>query len=165
MEERETSLKDEIKSLNESINRLAADSSKKLKKTKVRKLSRGDVKKGYVHYFYMKENNDFDAVKVPIEDGVIIHEGIPRAASNEFIFSFRGQPAILQYHDSLFPILPNATASREELQEMKVTGLRAILSKVKEGQLKPKKKISGAMIFGIVIAILVVGYLLLGGAS
>ena len=161
MEEEKSSLRDEMKQLNENLNQLVAE--KKVKKVKGKKLSKGQLKKGYVRYIYIDENRAIKAVKLPIDEGVAIHDGVPRVATTDYMLSWDGQPTIIQPSWALQPFDPVEHREETTKANMNSAGVRLVLKAIEEGKISQKRKLSGGMIFAIVIAIIVVGYLVLRG--
>jgi hypothetical protein len=163
MEGENTSLKDEIKKLNDNFTQLVSE--KKIKKIKGKKLSRGQLKKNYVRYLYIDENRNMKAMKVPIDEGIVSTDGVPRIATTDYMLTWDGQPTIIQPSWSLKPFDPVVSREETTKDKMNSAGIKLILKRIEEGTVNTKKKLSGAVIFGIVIAIIVVGYILLRGGG
>lgn len=162
MEEEKSNLKEQVAQLNENFNRLLA--SGKVKGVKMPKTpSKGQVKKGYIYVIYINENGDIKPMKTMIEEGTTAIEGIPRIATPEFMLTYRGKPAIIQPANTTEPFSMNKNYSEAVRNEMTAHGHKLLLNRIERGELKNKKRISGAMAFGIVIVLIVVGYLLMRG--
>lgn len=156
-----TSLKEEIQRLNQNFAEFTQQ--KKIKKVKGKKLSKSQVKKGWVRYMYIDENKGISAHKYQIDDGTVIHGGVPRVATADYIMTWDGQPTIIQPGWSLTPYDPVKERGETEKEKLASAGMRLLLAKIEQGNIKQKKKLSGAMIFGIIIALIVIGYLLIKG--
>ena len=154
-----TSLKEEVKGLNDKFDQLLA--SGKVKGIKAKKLGKAEKKKNFIRYIFINENRDIKAVKVPVDEGVVWHGGVPRIGTTDYMLSWEGDPTIIQPGWSTVPFSPVQNYEEAVQAKMTAAGYRLLLKAIKEGEVKPKKKMSGALIFGIVIAIIVIGYLLL----
>lgn len=156
----ETTLKDEVKQLNDNFKALL--SSGKVKGIKLPKTpSASQVKKGYAYILYINENRAIEPMKVQIQEGTTDIEGIPRIATTDFNLTYKGKPALIQPSWSVKPFSPIENYQETVKEQMTSAGYKLLLNRIEQGEIKPKKKISGALIFGLVIAAIVVGYLLL----
>lgn len=154
-------LKEEIQKLNQNFEEIAANS--KVKKVKGKKLGKQKIKKGWVRYLYIGENGAMTATKYQINQGTIMHDGIPRSATSEDVILWDKEPTIIQPWWSITPLnLKKEMDESARLNSMTI-GSKLILSLIEQGNIKQKKKISGAAIFGIVIAVIIIGYLLMKG--
>lgn len=160
MEETKT-IKDEVKETNDLLKKLLE--SGKIKGFKLPKSpSKSQVKKGYVHYLFIR-NKEIIPMKLPVEDDSVVVEGLPRIATTNFMYTYKGKPALIQHDFSVEPVSPQKEYEEAIRNKMTTTGHRVLLAKYEAGQIKPKKKISGALIFGIIIALIIAGYLLIRG--
>ena len=153
------SLKDIIKKNNELLNRLLITEG--VKDLKLKKLGKGAKKKGYVNYLYIHENGEIEPLKVPIQEMTSLIEESPRLARPEEILSYQGNPTIIQPSWSSEPFSMVNNYEQTIKDKMLSAGYRLLALRAEQGNIKPKKKISGTMIFFIIVAILVVGYLVL----
>lgn len=158
MTEDNTNLKDEVKNLNQKLDQLIQ--SGKVKGVKVKKLGKSEKKKGYIRYIYINENREIKAVKVPVDEGIAWFEGVPRIATTDYMMNMDGDPTIIQPSWSVEPFSPVANYEQAVRDKMTAAGYRLLLKAIKEGEVKPKKKISGLIILGIIAAVLVGGYIL-----
>lgn len=158
IEEKE-SLKDIMKKNNELLNRLLTTDG--VKELKLKKLGKGQRKKGYVSYLFIHENGEIEPLKVPISEMTSLIEESPRLARPEEILSYKGSPTIIQpaWSSKPFSLVENYQETVKE--KMLSAGYRLLALRAEQGNIKPKKQISGTMIFFIIVAILVVAYLLL----
>ena len=147
-----------LKKLNEHFENMVK--SPEVKTIKPKKLgSKG--KKGYVNYIYIRENGVMDMVKVPIEEGTTSYDGSPRLATPEHVLNWKNVPTIIQPSWSCKPFSPAVNMEETAKEKMLSVGYRLLTNRQELGEIKPKKKVSGLVIFFIVIAIIVIGYLLL----
>jgi len=159
MEETRT-LKDELKDLNSHI-KLLIDSGKFKEIKGKKKLSKRDIKKGFIRYIYINENNSIKVLKVPIEESTTLFEKVPRIATPDYMLSWDGQPTIIQPSWSVKPFSPVDNWEDTVKERMTSAGHRLLLNKIEQGGIIQKKKMSGAVIFGIIIVLIIAGYLLL----
>lgn len=159
MTEESINLKEEIKRLNENFNNLL--DSGRVKGFKPRKrLTRGNIKKNYTLVITIGENREIKFIKLPIDEGTIIHEKIPRIATTDYLLSYKGKPAVILPEWSTEPYSPTKEYDKDARDKLLAVGYRLLLNKMEQGKLKAKKQLSGAVIFAIIIALIVGGYLL-----
>ena len=157
--EEDKSLKDEIRQINENFNKLLE--SGKVKGIKASKLGRSQKKKGYVNYIYIRENGTMETTKVPISEGTTFFEKTPRLATPEYVLNWKGQPTIIQPSWSSKPFSPVENFDKAEKEKMLSVGWRLLANRAELGEIKPKGKMSGMLIFIIIAVIGVIAYLLL----
>lgn len=155
----EKTTKEEVRELNRKFDTLI--NSGAVKGIKPKKLGRSARKKGYVNYIYVRENGEIDTFKKPIEEGTSIIDEIPRLATPEHVLNWKGHPTIIQPSWSSKPFSPVENMEKTAKENMLAMGWRLLANRAELGNVKPKKKMSGTMIFFIIIALLVVGYLVL----
>jgi len=158
----ETNLKNEIKKLNDNFNMLLESGKVKGFKPN-KKLSKSDVKRNYTLAIVVGENREIKFMKVPISEGTTTIEGVPRLATTDYMLSYQGKPAMIIPEWSVQPFSPIQNYEEAVKNQMLSAGYKLLLNRIEQGEIKPKKKLSGALIFGIIIAIIVVGYLVLKG--
>jgi len=158
--EEEGTLKDEIKKLNENISKLA--DSKKVKDLKLKGTpSKAKVKKGYIYVIYIRENGEIDPKAVEVEEGTTMIDGIPRIAAAPYRLNYKGKPAIILPAWSVEPFNPLINYDETIRNQMTSQGFKLLLNRIELGAIKAKGKMSGFVIFIIVIALIIGGYLLL----
>lgn len=158
--EEETNLKNEIKKLNENFQKLIE--SGKIKGVKAKKLGKIEQKKGYVRYIFIGENKQIKVMKIPIEEGTTMVEGIPRIATADYMLNWDGQPTIIQPAWSVEPFSPVKNYEESVQKQMTAQGHKLLLNRIELGGIKAKKKISGAVIFFIIVILAIAAYMLLG---
>lgn len=161
--EDDTTLRQELQDLNKNLKQfLDSGKAKKIKTPK--KPSKSQVKRGYVYVYYINDNKEIEPMKVPVEEATTLIEKSPRLVSPEYMFSYKGAPAMILPSYSAEPI-KNTWPTQKEVSErgLSSAGYRLLANRVELGQLKAKKKISGGMIFAIIIVVLIAGYFLLQG--
>jgi hypothetical protein len=160
MEEENTNLKDQVKRLNDGIEKLLE--SKKAKKVRLpKRLSRNQAKSNWVYIIYINENLELNPMKHKIEEGTTIVEGIPRLATADFKLTYKGKPAMILPAWSVKPFSPVENYEGTVKEQMASAGYKLLLNRIEQGGMKTKKRISGTVIFFLVIGLIVVGYLLL----
>lgn len=157
--EEEKSLKDEIRAINENFSKLL--NSGKVKGIKAQKIGKSQRKKGYINYIYIRENGSMETTKVPIQEGTTFFDDTPRLATPEYVLNWKGQPTIIQPSWSSKPFSPVENFDKAEKEKMLSVGWRLLANRAELGEIKPKGKMSGWLIFVILGVIGVVAYLLL----
>lgn len=162
MTDENNSIRDELKKLNENINNLA--NSGKTKEIKINKMpSKSKVKKGWVGILYVQNNGTIRPMKAPVEDSTTMIEGVPRLATPHYMLNYKGIPTIIQPEWSVEPFNPHQNQDEASRDKMLAAGYRLLANRIETGAIKSKKSISGLMIAGIVIAIVVAAYFLFKG--
>jgi hypothetical protein len=160
--EENTTLKDEVRKLNENFSKLME--SEKVKGVKLRKSpSKSKVKNNYIYVLYIQDNGEIKPMSVQVEEGTTAIDGIPRLATSEYRLTYKGKPAIIQPSWSVKPFSPVDHYEETVKEQMASQGYRLLLNRLEQGKLKAKKKLSGAAIFFIIIALIVIGYLAMQG--
>lgn len=159
MDEENTNLKDEVKKLNQNFERLLE--SGKVKGVKTKKLGRSEKKKGYVRYIFINENREITVKKVPIDEGTTLYEGIPRIATTDYMLNWDGQPTIIQPSWSVRPFSAVENYEQAVKDGLTSAGYKLLMNRIEMGKITTKKKISGIVIFLVIVAMIVAGYLLL----
>lgn len=157
-------ISEELEKLNERLDNLEEKKKKKPKEFKLprsAKISNKQVKDNYVTVLYINDNKEWAFRKVRIDEGTGMIEGCPRVLTSEYMMTYKGKPSVIVPSWNSEPFSP--ASNYEEAVRLKMTsaGRRLLLNRLEMGQLKLKKKISGALIFFGVIALIVIGYLLL----
>jgi len=157
-EENKESLKDIMKKNNELLNRLLTTDG--VKNLKLKKLGKGQRKKGYINYLFIRTNGEIEPLKVPATEMTTLIEESPRLARPEEILSYKGTPTIIQPEWSSKPFSMVDNYEDTVRDKMLSAGYRLLALRSEQGNIKSKAKMSGGMIFGIIVALIVVGYLI-----
>lgn len=165
-EEKDSSIREELKKMNDNFEKIITlAESKKIKGLKIvkpKKMGRSTRKKGFVNYVYIRENGTMDTIKVPpIQEGTTVAEEVPRLATPEYVLNWKGVPTVIQPSWSTRPFSPIQSFADDAKANMLAAGWRLLTNRAESGDIKPKKKISGIVIFLIIAAVLVAGYFLL----
>ncbi len=155
MEEKETTLKDEIRMMREGINKVIEKEEKKKKPFTIpwsKKVSTPQSKKNYVTILYVKENGDCHFIKEPINQQTVMVDGIPRIATSDVVLRYKKNPLIIQPAWSVKPFSPADNYVDTERDKMNVKGYKLLLNIMKQDVLKKKPNISWWLI-GIVVLI------------
>ena len=138
---------------------------KKFKMPGVVKLPKSKIKKNWVTAIMINENRTMDAIRVPVEDGTIKIDGIPRIATTDHIISWRGKPVVILPSWSIKPFSPEENYEKSVREQMTTTGRKLVIAKMKRDTIDPKKGSFG-MIGWIIVLLVVAGvgyYLFKGG--
>lgn len=158
--EEESSLKDEIRRLNENFESVKKEGKvKKMKPNK--KLNNSDLKKNNVLGVIVGENKELRFEKLTIQDSTVTVNKVPRIATAEYLATYRGKPAIIIPEWSAEPISFQKQYEQAARDKMLAVGYRLLMNRIELGAIKAKKAIKGWVIFAGIIALIVVGYLLL----
>lgn len=154
--EEDTTVRDELKKMNENMKQLI-DTGKPLKLKKLGKMAK---KKGFVQYLYIHENGEIEATKVPISEGTTAYEDAPRLATPDYLLSYKGTPTIIQPAWSSKPFSKVENFEETVKEKMLSAGWRLLALRAEAGDVKTKKKMGMGVIIGILLALVVVGYLI-----
>ena len=166
MEEKETTLKDEIKKLNENFTDLVAQ--KKAKNWRMPfsgRVSKKKTKEGYASICYIQDNKDAKFMKMPITDGAIMIDNVPHLATPEFALTYKGKPFMIVPSWNTKPFSPER--DYEDAMRAKTTsyGYRLLLNTMKGELIKAKAQISAGVIIAILAVLGIGGYFLTRGGG
>lgn len=130
---------------------------KKVKEQKIpwrARLGRRRIRQGWASVLYIKNNKSVDFLKAPIEDNTIKIGDLTHEATPDDILIYKGKPMLIIPEWREKPIRPwRAKEDYEEADEQDglTTTQRHIISKLEQGTLSAKKKISttGWVMLGI----------------
>lgn len=144
-----------------------ASEEKKPKKFKLpfsARISNARASKGYTTVQVIRNNGDMQITRMPIEDGTIIVDGIPRISTVDYKLNYKGKPWVIIPEWSLKPFSAAENYEQSVKDRMNVAGRKVILSKLEKEIIKPKKGLGG---FGgwilLIVVVAVGGYLLFKG--
>ena len=160
MEEKTTSIRDELKELKEIIN----DSSTKKKSKSPRpfrlpfkaKVGNSKLKNGYVTVAVINDNMAVDFRREPIKDGTIKIEDTFHAVEEFDIFNYKGKPFIFQAKSKLNPYNPLRG-------DNETYGQPYVMARMEGDKITAKKKIGLGISIGVLIIVGVVVYALFTG--
>ena len=156
----DSTLKDEIKKLNDRLGEIeVSDKGKPFKPKK--KITKSDAKKNVVMAVIVGENKEFKFEKLAIEDGTVTYNKIPRLATAEYLGTYQGKPAMILPEGSTRPISFHQVYEEDAKDKMLAAGYRLLINRIELGAIKAKKKIQGWLIFVGILVVIVLGYLLL----
>jgi hypothetical protein len=130
------------------------------------RLNKKLLKKNYTTVLIINENRNVDAVKLPIEDGCIMVDDVPRMATEDYTLIFNGKPMIVLPSWSLKPFSPEENYEETVKENLTIAGRKLILAKMKLEAVNPKKKGGGGMIGWIILGLAILGiayYFIKGG--
>lgn len=160
----ETSLKEEIKRLREATEEvLEVSKKKKEKKFKIPSKARvntSKARKNFVTVMKVNENGHVDFSRHQITEGSLIIDGIPKISTTDYMLYYKKNPLIILPSWSLKPFSPVEHYEDIEKQRMNAAGMKLILNKIEQGEIKQKGQISGKIIFGAIIVLIIVVYFL-----
>lgn len=165
MEEENTSIKDEIKKLNENFNVLLESGRVKGFKLPYKaRLGRKKVKNDYTTICYINNNREVTFIKAPISEGTVMIGGTPRLATTDYMLSYKGKPFIIQPSWSIKPFSPADNYDDAVKTNTIAVGYRLLLNTMKSEQISAKKKIGIGFIIGaLVIGAIVIYFISKGG--
>lgn len=165
-EENNESIKEMIRKIAERQEELSkAKEIKKFKMPYAFKLPTSKIKKNWVTAIIINENRTINAIKVPIEDGTIKIDGVPRISTTDYILYWKNKPIIILPAWSLKPFSPEENYDKAVQEQMTNTGRKLLIAKMKHDIIVPKKMGFG-MIGWVILALVVAGaayYLFKGG--
>lgn len=162
------------KSIIERIAELEAKQTEKEKKKQSKfkipfkgKVGRGKAKKGWITVMKINDNRQVSFKKLKIDEQTVVEDEIPRIATPEEILIYKNKPMIILPSWSTKPFSPTENYDETLKGQYATQGHKLILNRMESEAIKPKRSFSGAVIFFIIIAIVIGGYLLIkrGGAG
>jgi len=166
-EDKKESIKEFVKFLVENQDRLIQEKQiKKFTMPRAFKLPTSKIKKNWVTTLLINENRTMAAVKVPVEDGTIKIDGIPRISTTDYILIWKNKPIIILPAWSLKPFSPEENYEKTVKEDMTTTGRKLVIAKMKHDIIVPKKMGFGIIGWIILFAALGgVGYYLFRGGK
>jgi|TARA_R100000093_G_scaffold35586_1_gene18797 hypothetical protein len=166
-EEENTSLKGEIRRMNENFETLVEkNQAKRFKMPWSGRVGKGKVKRNYASICYIGDNREARFMKLPIQEGTVMINGAPHLATTDFMLSYKGKPFLIVPSWNIKPFSPEE--NYDEATKLKTTtaGYRLLLNTMKLEQIKVKKGIglAGGVIFAIIILGIIAYYFFNGGA-
>lgn len=155
---------EELEKVNERLDVIEEGKKKKPKRFKLprtAKLSNKQVRDNYITVLYINDNKEWVFKKAKIEEGTVMVEGSPRIVTAEHSMTYQGKPATIIPSYSSEPLLLKEHYEEAERNEMLSVGRKLLINRMEMGVIKAKKKLSGALIFFGIIALIVIAYLLL----
>lgn len=127
------------------------------------KVGKGKVKKNWATYLIINENREVDFKKFQIDEQTVVIDGIPKIATPEEMLTYKGKPFVIQPSWSVKPWSLTDSYDQAMRDNYMAQGYRLLLNRMFSEALKLKKKISGLVIFIVIVAIVIVGYLVTKG--
>lgn len=162
MEDKEPNLREKIDKIYERLGDEVGKKEKKEKKFKFKlgkgKLSKKNVKDGYVTVMYIDNNFNVQFMKKQIEMNTVKIDNYHEATTEDILF-FKNKPIIIVPEWNEKPFSARGNFQEAKINKTLTYGQKYILNRMKSDLIKPKNKISGATIVWIIIA-LVGGYIL-----
>ena len=121
------------------------------------RLNKKRLKRNFVTVLVINENRNVDAVRLPIEDGCIVVDGVPRIATQDYTLLFNGRPMIILPAWSLKPFSPEENYAETVRNELTTAGRKLIAAKMKLEAVQPKKKIAGGIGGWIILGLAILG--------
>ena len=146
---KEVTLKDAILRLAEANEK--NEEKKKEKSFKIpffSRLSKGNLKRGYVTVCYINDNKAIDFIKVPVSEGTTMIRDTPYLAMADHMLTYKGKPFIIQPAWNIQPFCPSKDLDDAEKERKLNIGYRLLFNKMKSDILSAKKKISWLLIIG-----------------
>lgn len=166
MEEEKRTLKDEISDLNKNFSALISKKeAKNFRMPFAARVNKRKAKDGYATICYINENRDAKFMRMPIKDGAIMIEGAPHLATTDFMLTYKNKPFLIVPSWNTKPFSPKTDYEKASEEKTTTFGYRLLLNTMKGELIKAKTKISGALIFGIIVALIVGGYFLSRGGG
>lgn len=159
-------IKKDIADLKEQIELLTQGEKKKPREFKLptmAKLNRRRVRDNWVTIIKINENGSLAFKKEPIIDQTVEIDGVPRLVTAEYVLNYKNKPIIIQPSWSVLPYSPSEQYRKSLSDGSNTVGYRILLERMKAGAIGLKKKIGAGMVIGVLVGLVVVGYLLFGG--
>ena len=127
------------------------------------RLGKQKVKKGWATICKVGDNRIVSFTKAPIEEQTYMLDGAPRLATPEDTLFYKGKPFIIQPSWSVKPFSPSDNLDQTIDQKYNSHGYKLLLNRIKNETVDVKKKMNTAMVWGIIILVIVGGYLAFKG--
>lgn len=127
------------------------------------RVGKGAAKRGYVTIMKIMDNRNIKFERQPIEDQTIIVDGSPSAATSDETLFYKGKPFIIQPSWSNKPFSPTDNYDNTMKSEYSSHINKLILTRMQKEAIASKRKISGGVIFIIILVLIAGGYLLSRG--
>lgn len=122
------------------------------------KVSRRKIKKGWTTIMKIDNNKNITFERQPIVEQTTIVDEVPRLATTNHILFYKNRPWIIQPGWSTKPFSPEENLEDAIKTQHTTQGHMLLLNRMKTEVLKPKRTVSGLIIFGIVIGVIALGY-------
>ena len=156
-------LKDEIRSLKETIEETSTKKEKKFKLPWKARLSGKKVRDNYITVMTINENRGVDFKKVQIKDQAIMVDGIPRLATGDDVLLYKKKPLMVVPSWSVTPFSPKDSYEQSVRENMNTNGYRILLSIMKSELISSKKKLGLGLTIGGIILLGIIAYALFKG--
>lgn len=155
--EEEKSIKELLRELNDKFEDPKV--TKKFRLPLKARVGNRAARKGWTTVMKIGDNRQVTFEKQPIDEQTIVVDGVPRIATSEEILIYKNKPLVIQPSWTTKPFSPTDNYSNAMAQGYASQGYKLLLNRMKYEQIKPKRTISGIVVFGIIIAIIAAGYL------
>ena len=164
--EEQGSLRDEIRRMNDSMEKLISNQqNKKWSLPFGTRVNKAQVKKGWANVIYIGENREAKFVKVPIDEGVVkIDENI-HLATTDYTLTYKSRPLYIIPSWSIKPFSPEESYENAVREHNTSSGYRLLMNKIKKEQIMAKK-VGGSTITWIIVGLVILGvayYFMKGG--
>lgn len=149
-------LKDSIEKIHKRLDELVE--KKEVKKWNLswwKRLTGGQVKRNWVLVCYIQENKGISFIKVPIDEGVIMLNGIPHTINSDEIMIYKNKPFIIVPSWSIKPFSPAQNVKETNENGNNTLGWEFIMNYIKKTEIKAAK--GAGMIIWIIVGLIVIG--------
>ena len=129
------------------------------------RLNKKNISNNWITLQYINENKEVKFIKAPIEEGVILIEGVPHVPTPESIVTYKGKPMIIQPSWNTQPFMADIDYQRAREDGTLSKGWKLILNRYKNEAIAVKKTwSSGAIVIGLIVLV-IVGYVAMKGGK
>lgn len=140
-------------SLKEQLEQIETTRKVKAMKVKKAKLSKRQIKKGYVVVMRIDDNGNIDFEKQQVEDSTFrLKAGDYHAVNKEDILSYKGKPLVIQPSRKLMPYNPLTTEAKPLDGSNETYGQKYVMARMLKDTIKMKKNAGNIIIWVVVIA-------------
>jgi hypothetical protein len=130
------------------------------------RLNKTQVKKNCIQVMYLQDNKNVNLLRCPIEDETVTIDGLPRAASIDYVFLLNGKPTLIQPSWSIAPLNIKDNITETEKLGLAAKARKLVFTKMKNDIIVPKKMGGGSAMWIILgIAVIGIGYYLFTGCK
>ena len=115
-------------------------------------VSKRNIKNNYIQIIYIQDNKNLRILKAPIDENIILIDGIPHCIDAADIFLHKGKPTIIQPAWSIKPLSPQQNIRETKEAGNSTIGWEYIINYMKKTEIKSIKSM-GVMVWIVVCAL------------
>lgn len=125
------------------------------------RVGKAKSKKNWVSVMKILDNRNISFEKQHVENETIIVDGLPRIVTPDETLMYKGNPIVILPSWSVKPFSPTDNLSETESKQYSAKGHKLLLARMLGEIISTKKKVSLAIVFIIIVALIAGGYFLM----